>query len=198
MFVWPGADGVHLHVEVDEASHVGRRHHDAERQVALVQSWAEVGFKGTPTGTLRMFVEEVPDLAAVRTAFRDAVTRAGGVVDARLHTTASNLQALALANAADGFGEVINAAGGGITALQHWLRGHLAAGTPVGAALQRLIAVEVPTVIAASHTWADDFRKAMQQRRDSAYPVRAHNAPEAVKQAYRSAFALSRVSMTLR
>ena len=203
VFAWPGDSGVQLHVEVDEAAHTTRRFHDAERQVALVQAWAEVGFAGSPTGTLRLFVEDMPDLAAVRIAFREAVQRAGGVVDARPQTTASNLQALALANAADGFGDVFDPAdgglGGGIVALHHWLHGHLAASTPVGAALQRLIAVEVPTVVNAAHTWADDFRKAVQQqRRDSKYPVRAHNAPEVVKEAYRSVFELSRVSICFR
>ena len=45
------------------------------------------------------------------------------------------------------------------------------------------------------------FRQAVHQQRRSgsrAYPVRAHNAPEVVKEASRSVFELSRVPLTLR
>ena len=199
VFAWP--DGVHVHVEVDEFAHQARRHHDAERQVAIVQAWVAAGFAaGTPTGTCRVFVEAVPDLAAVRVAFRAAVARAGGVVGERPHTTAGHMEALALATQADGFPAHAStadpaAAWIGTAALGHWLQCHLDARTPVGLALRRLVDDEVPRILTFAHMWAKTFAGAVRDRRDAHFPVFVYKAPDLVLQAYQAAFDLAPVSI---
>ena len=144
--------GGSVHIEIDEGTHAAKAADNAARQAIIALDQPRSTTLPPLRAALRLWVNAIPELVAIRAAFDEAARRGGGAPEhMRALTRERGDATVAAATAADGFapfGTAEAAAHG--SPIGYWLACHASAGTTTaGAHLHRLADVVLPALVAA-------------------------------------------------